>query len=151
MGQLNRGHVADSCDVNRHADETCTLSLVERAELALRSGDGGLDPTEARELVDALKHEKEWWWSRRILEAARDRASSADLAWIRHEHAPCTYKDPDLRREDALAEALDALGVAGAQPADVQDAETAGLAGFTHPSWRRIKRAHLPAVVPSTS
>lgn len=96
------------------------------------SGSGGpTDDTELRVLIEQLKEAKEWWWARCALQRAKqEEGLVADWAWVDQQIALCTYKDPDLRRQDSFRLAwITLFGPEEAQPHRVTSAEQAGLAG----------------------
>ena len=96
------------------------------------SGAGDLaDSCELRALVEQLKDAKEWWWARCALQRAREEEGLLpESVWVDQQIALCTYKDPNLRRQDSFRLAWTTLlGPDDAQPHQVTSAEQAGLAG----------------------
>lgn len=88
--------------------------------------------------VRAFKDERRWWQARQqlisFLEIAADTGQTdASITWAWQQLALCTYKDPEIRRADALEQALAYLNVD--EPDQVADIETAGLVGAVHKRW----------------
>jgi predicted acylesterase/phospholipase RssA len=88
-----------------------------------------------QKLAERLKRKKSFGYARRILAQARKDPALRENPELRlklaHQHALCTYKDPDLPVDDALHRALEIL-------TEVEDLkttktqETLGLAGAIH-------------------
>src|SRR3954447_721568 len=77
------------------------------------------------------RNAKDWWSARDEISRLRESGGGdVDPEYLLQQAALCTYKDPELRRDAALQEALTfLLGEPRRALAEVTDAETAGLVG----------------------
>jgi predicted acylesterase/phospholipase RssA len=87
------------------------------------------DSIEAK--IKPQKKAKQWWNARQTLRTQLDDPTLDDDAkcYVRQQLALCTYKDPELRRQASLDEAMRILIGDRHRPEDVDDSETAGIAG----------------------
>jgi predicted acylesterase/phospholipase RssA len=105
-------------------DHDVLAAIAWAREVVASSSPICLGEDELRRRLPDLKGGKEWWLARQVLR----RAARTD--YVRQQLALCTYKDPELRRADALDRAgLILLGRLDVDPGDVDDPEDAGLAG----------------------
>jgi hypothetical protein len=81
--------------------------------------------------IKPLKATKQWWTARQSLRTLLDNLTLDDDAkcYVRQQLALCTYKDPELRRQAALDEAMRILVGDRQHPEDIDNSETAGIAG----------------------
>ena len=84
--------------------------------------------------LNILKGRKQWWSARQHIEQMTRAAGATNeqRQYLDQQIALCTYKDPELRRSDALHEALEVLLPGGADRTSVTSSETAGIAGAIH-------------------
>ena len=83
--------------------------------------------------LKAAKATKSWWSARQLIaNFPTNGLDASDRDYLQQQLALCTYKDPELRRTDALREALDALLVSESSTVGTTSAETAGIAGAIH-------------------
>ena len=81
--------------------------------------------------IKPLIKARQWWTARQYLQTQLDNPTLDGDAkcYVRQQLALCTYKDPELRRQVALDEAMRILVGDRTRPEDIDNSETAGIAG----------------------